>query len=180
MKRILVLGVLAALAAVLLVGAYTVYAQQTGFTITLNTTQCKPGSGVLVTIAYTGQDKTYYAGYALELHFTNSTGDPAPLKVVKVYKGSVEVEGTGYAIVTLDADAEAVFSIKAPSKPGNYTLAVYDIVNGTLLAQASLRVTLQTPVVNAPTIVMQHPVVILALLLLLAAILYYFTHMRPA
>ncbi len=174
-RGLLIAGLLVA-AAVLFTVAY---AQAASYAITLNTTKCGPGSGVLVTIAYTGSDKEAHAGDVLELHFTNSTGAPAALTVAKVFKGSVEVVDKGYAIVTLSSDADALFSMKAPEKPGVYRLSIYDIYSGALLASATLEVT-QQAAVQAPAVIVQHPVVVIALLLLLAALLFYFMRLRPS
>lgn len=117
----------------------------------------KPNDKVQITVC------SVKPGETLLMVITDEKGDLINTSVLAVYKGAVAQAGRLIIVKTDMVDASAVFCIKAPSRPGIYTIKLYDPIDVKAEKQILVEWTIQQ--------LLERPEMIVAGLFILAAVL---------
>lgn len=122
LKRIIFATFIAALTILTVFDVFAIAVAETSksYMLMVSTKNVEPSSKIQITI------RSIEPGEILFIVVVDEKGNPANVSILEVYKGVVVQVGHLIIVRTGEVDALAVFCIKAPSKPGVYTVKLYD------------------------------------------------------
>jgi len=90
------------------------------YILEISTKNVKPNSEVQIMI------RSAKPGEILFMIIVDERGEPVNITIFKVYRGAIVQAGHLIIIKTDETNAQAIFCIKAPSRPGAYIVKLYD------------------------------------------------------
>lgn len=124
LKRLLFAAFIAVLAVLAIFNTISIAIANTltskDYMLKLSAKNVKPNSEVQIMI------RSAKPGEILFMIIVDEGGEPVNITVFKVYKGTIVQAGHLIIVKTDEIDAQAIFCIKAPSKPGTYIVKLYD------------------------------------------------------